>query len=88
MSKKYIFFMFFILPHTDWIRKFIGYCPYISIFNENNGKNRIEENIHLDTFCYPFKRQPHKMGKQIQTIRQQFADKLFECVWPFCEVGA
>ena len=23
-----------------------------------------------------------------QTIRQQIADKLFECVWSFCEIGA
>ena len=28
----------------------------------------------------PFKRQPHKMVKHTQTIRQQIADKLFECV--------
>ena len=29
---------------------------------------------------YPFKCQPHKMVKHTQTIRRQFADKLFECV--------
>ena len=23
-----------------------------------------------------------------QTIRRQISDKLFECVWPFCGVGA
>ena len=28
------------------------------------------------------------MGKHTQTIRQQIADELFECVWPFCEIGA
>ena len=28
------------------------------------------------------------MVKHTQTIRRQFADKLFECVWPFCSVGA
>ena len=27
-----------------------------------------------------FKHQPHKLVKHTQTIRQQFADKLFECV--------
>ena len=27
------------------------------------------------------------MVKHIQTIRWHFADKLFECVWPFCGVG-
>ena len=28
------------------------------------------------------------MVKHIQTIRQQIADELFECVWLFCEIGA
>ena len=28
------------------------------------------------------------MVKHTHTIRQQFADKLFECVWPFCGIGA
>ena len=28
------------------------------------------------------------MVKHIQTIRRQFADELFECVWLFCEIGA
>ena len=41
---------------------------------------------HLAFFMlYPFKRQCHKMVKHTQTIRRQtirrqFADKLFECV--------
>ena len=34
----------------------------------------------------PFKRQPHNIDKHAQTICRQFADELFECVWPFCEV--
>ena len=37
--------------------------------------------------CYPFKRQSHKMVKHNQTIRQQIADELFECVWLLCEIG-
>ena len=37
---------------------------------------------------YPFKRQPHKMVKHIQSIRRLSADELFECVWPCCGVGA
>ena len=28
------------------------------------------------------------MAKHTQTIRRQNADELFECVWPFCEIGA
>ena len=35
-----------------------------------------------------FKRQINKVAKKTQTIRQQFADELFECVWPFCGIGA
>ena len=36
----------------------------------------------------PFKRQFHKMVKHAQTIRQQIADEMFECVWQFCGIGA
>ena len=28
------------------------------------------------------------MVKHTQTIRRQIAGELFECVWPFCEIGA
>ena len=28
------------------------------------------------------------MVKDTQTIRGQFADELFESVWPFCVIGA
>ena len=28
------------------------------------------------------------MAKHTQTIRRQFADELFECVWPFYGIGA
>ena len=28
------------------------------------------------------------MFKHSQTVRRQFSDELFECVWPFCEIGA
>ena len=28
------------------------------------------------------------MAKHTQTICRQFADELFECVWPFCGIGA
>ena len=28
------------------------------------------------------------MVKHTQTIRWQIADKLFECIWPFCGIGA
>ena len=28
------------------------------------------------------------MVKHSQTIRRKIADELFECVWPFCGIGA
>ena len=28
------------------------------------------------------------MVRHIKTIRREFADELFEYVWPFCEVAA
>ena len=28
------------------------------------------------------------MVKHTQTIRRQIADELFECIWPFCGIGA
>ena len=28
------------------------------------------------------------MDKHTQTIRRQIFDELFDCVWPFCEIGA
>ena len=36
---------------------------------------------------WPFKRQINKVAKDTQTIHRQFADELFECVWPFCGIG-
>ena len=50
----------------------------------------------LSELCYraiksryqPFKRQFNKMVKRTQTIRRQFADELFESVWPFYGIGA
>ena len=27
------------------------------------------------------------MAKHTQTICRQIADELFECVWPYCEIG-
>ena len=43
--------------------------------------------INLDKSINSFKRQPHKMLKQTQTIRRLIADELFECVWSFCGIG-
>ena len=28
------------------------------------------------------------MAKHTQIIRRQIVDEFFECVWPFCEIGA
>ena len=42
----------------------------------------------LQIYLTLFKRQINKLAKHTQTIRRQFADELFECVRPFCAVGA
>ena len=42
--------------------------------------------MYSENFFNP-KRQFHKMVKHTKTIRLQFDDELFECVWPFCEIG-
>ena len=44
--------------------------------------------LKIPDWSYLFKRQSHKTVKHTQIIRRQIADKLFECVWPFCEIGA
>ena len=44
--------------------------------------------IHYSHLVFlTFKRQSHKMVKHTHTIRRQFADELFENVWPFCELA-
>ena len=45
-----------------------------------NLKIKYSENKLIVNTTEPFKRQPHKIVKFTQTIRQQFADTLFECV--------
>ena len=45
----------------------------------------INADTNIDT---SLKRQFHKMVKRTKTIRRQFADELFKCVWPFSGVGA
>ena len=63
----------------------------VTVINNNHG-----EKIFLTGFSsamfwrriQPFKRQPHKMVKHTQNSSSAIADKLFECVWPFCGVGA
>ena len=41
----------------------------------------------LDSTDYRIKSQPHKMVNQNHNCLAT-ADELFECVWPFCGVGA
>ena len=44
---------------------------------------KVNESI---TSFNPFQFQ--KMAKHTQAIRRQFNNELFECVWPFCGIGA
>ena len=55
----------------------------------NSTRKSFIENFIFDAVCMlnqPFKRQPHKMVEHTQTTRRQTADKLCDCVWPFCGV--
>ena len=50
-------------------------------YSDHSQSSRMELlNSHQIIIAQPFKRQPHKMIKGTQTIRQQVADKLFELV--------
>ena len=57
-----------------------------AITHKYNLKVAIKRNLKVADYLYvtlnlqPFKRQSHKMVKHTQTIRQQFAGELFECV--------
>ena len=51
------------------------------------GTRRVNLYFFFQIDCSLFN-QFHKMVKHTQTIRWQFANELFECVWPFCGIGA
>ena len=66
------------------VNKSAGNCKFFLFIKEIfNGKR-----VFLYTGTQYFKRQPHKMVKHTQTICWEIADELFECVSPFCRVGA
>ena len=44
------------------------------------------QNYSFNDASLLFKRHPHKIVKLKQFLAK--ADELFECVWPFCGVGA
>ena len=43
--------------------------------------------FNFGTFINPLSANPEKMVKHTQTNRRQFADDLFECVWPFVNLA-
>ena len=60
----------------------LWYAVYMFFFYviRNVNLKKCTKNADSLLLYYPFKCQPHKIVKHIQKIRQQFADKLFECV--------
>ena len=90
--------------HFPWVnstRNEITSLLFGGILFWNNFPKEIKEKLstkefkkrHRAPLCFsvtfnPLRANPHKMVKNTQTIRQQFADELFECVCPFCEIGA
>ena len=58
-------------------------------FSDSYKNVNITWSVYLLFFeIWHFKHQFHKMIKRTQTIRRQIGDELFECVWPFCGIGA
>ena len=62
--------------------------PLVKLIHKNLESLSYLGSKMLGNFAVWNKRQPQKMVKQTQTIRRQTADEFFECVWPFCGVGA
>ena len=64
------------------------YCVWSETKWENlsNWRTLVSEDTPIALLS--FKRQINKMAKHTQTISRQIADELFECVWPFCGIGA
>ena len=66
---------------------FHSYTPFLGE-NGLSYSNWLIYRHQISLLTLTFQRQSHKMVKHTQTIRRQFADELFECVWLFCEIGA
>ena len=60
------------------------------LYDRDHRHERVKKmwRIQKSLFMLTFKRQSHKIVKHTETIRRQIADELFECVWPFCWIGA
>ena len=75
LSTSFTFFLVQIIHlHKIFISPISSICFFIFIF--------------LKPWINPLSANPEKMVKHTQTNRRQFADDLFECVWPFYEFGA
>ena len=74
------------------------YDKHVDMFSWslNVSKRKVGFLIYLKDYLYlkqkqvePLSTNPTKWSNTLkQTIRWQIADELFECVWPFCGVGA
>ena len=73
--------------------------PYLEFFWSEFGKIRTMETRNTDTFYLvsisnfcssinPLSANFTKWSETLKNIRRQFANKLFECVRPFCAIGA
>ena len=60
---------------------------YSLSISQKGHQNKTFDIFKIDVYL-TVKRQFLKMVKHTQTIRQQIDDELFECVWPFCGIGA
>ena len=79
---------------SNALKQFVGKLPtnYLNVFDHFVGLALKKLIASIESSCllfysWTFRRQSHKMVKYTQTIYRQFADDMFECVWPFCKIG-
>ena len=76
----------FYTPGIDEKTRVLLVYSGTGVKNGSIGLEWVKENnvICLLGKLEPFKRQPHKVVKHTQAVRNE----LFECAWPICGVGA
>ena len=81
---------------NEWVNPFLANAPiiYLSKTSKSLWSSDIFRGFKIEKLglslldVLTLKYQSHKMVKHTPTIRRQFADKLFECVWQFCGIFA
>ena len=77
------------LPYYTTSRLHFSFAVYyfLSLYNNTNNDIKRSSNMYLGPYQTSMV-QIYENSQHTQTIRRQFADELFECVCPFCGIGA